>query len=245
MKARARDLGNNSRRTNGDSIFSGELARSAEPSRHRRIERHGIFHRQSTECVRKFANHPGICAGYRLFTSSGSVAYLPDNEPYEPLKIQFASRDGISEEEARDFAAAERAKVVEFLQDCDVVILDAQYTDEEYSEHVGWGHGSLSSVVSLALDARARKLVLFHHDPNHDDEMVDAMTERARALAAKSGKTLEIEAAREGAELCARREDFCYESPVALVATAQIRLNFSPLLPRSVMVAPEILDLFV
>ena len=149
----------------------------------------------------KFANHPGICAGYRLFTSSGSVAYLPDNEPYESLKIQFASRDGISEEEARDFAAAERAKVVEFLQDCDVVILDAQYTDEEYSEHVGWGHGSLSSVVSLALDARARKLVLFHHDPNHDDEMVDAMTQRARALAAKSGKRLEIEAAREGAEL--------------------------------------------
>jgi phosphoribosyl 1,2-cyclic phosphodiesterase len=148
----------------------------------------------------KFANHPGICAGYRLFTSSGSVAYLPDNEPYESLKIQFASRDGISEEEARDFASAERAKVVEFLQNCDMVILDAQYTDEEYSEHVGWGHGSLSSVVSLALDARAGKLVLFHHDPNHDDEMVDAMTERARALAEKSGSSLEVEAAREGAE---------------------------------------------
>jgi len=154
----------------------------------------------------QFANHPGICAGYRLFTSSGSVAYLPDNEPYEALKLQLASRDGISEEEARDFAAAERAKVVEFLQDCDVVILDAQYTDEEYSEHVGWGHGSLSSVVSLALEARARKLVLFHHDPNHNDEMIDDMTERARSLAKKSGQPLEIEAAREGAELILQAE---------------------------------------
>ncbi len=148
----------------------------------------------------KFANHPGICAGYRLFTSSGSIAFLPDNEPYESLKLQLASRDGISEEEARSFAVAERAKVVEFLYGCDIVILDAQYTDEEYEEHVGWGHGSLSSVVSLALEANARKLVLFHHDPNHDDAMVDEIVERARALVAKSGKSMELEGAREGAE---------------------------------------------
>ena len=149
----------------------------------------------------KFANHPGICAGYRLFTSSGSVAYFPDSEPYELLKMQLASRDGISEQEARDFATAERTKMIEFLQDCDVVILDTQYTDEEYAQHVGWGHSSLSSVVSLALDAEVRQLLLFHHDPNHDDEMIDKMVEEARALVKKSGKMLEVEGAREGAEI--------------------------------------------
>ena len=149
----------------------------------------------------KFANHPGICAGYRLFTSSGSIAFLPDNEPYESLKVHFASRDGVSEEEARGFAAEERAKMVEFLRDCDIMILDSQYTDEEYSQHIGWGHGSLSTVVSLALDARARKLVLFHHDPSHADAMVDQIVQRARDLVKKSGKSLEVEAAREGAEL--------------------------------------------
>jgi len=149
----------------------------------------------------KFANHPGICAGYRLFTSSGSVAYFPDSEPYELLKMQLASRDGISEQEARDFATAERTKMIEFLQDCDVVILDTQYTDEEYAQHVGWGHSSLSSVVSLALDAEVRQLLLFHHDPNHDDEMIDKMVEEARALVKKSGKTLEVDGAREGAEI--------------------------------------------
>ncbi len=149
----------------------------------------------------KFANHPGICAGYRLFTSSGSVAYFPDSEPYELLKMQLASRDGISEEEARDFATAERTKMVEFLQGCDVVILDTQYTDEEYAQHIGWGHSSLSSVVSLTLDAEVRQLLLFHHDPNHDDEMIDKMVEHARALVKKSGKTLEVEGAREGAEI--------------------------------------------
>ncbi len=159
------------------------------------------FHVGKVEVRSKFANHPGICAGYRLFTSSGSIAYFPDNEPYEPLKLHLASRDGISEEEALDFATAERAKMVEFLQGCDLAIMDTQYTDEEYTKHIGWGHSSLSSVVSLGLDSNVGKLVLFHHDPNHDDEMIDKMVEHARALVAKSGKPLEVEAAREGAEI--------------------------------------------
>lgn len=149
----------------------------------------------------KFANHPGICVGYRLATSSGSIAYFPDNEPYEELKLQLASRDGITEEEARDFAAAERNKMVEFLRDCDLAIMDTQYTEEEYTKHIGWGHSSVDSVVSLALDANVGKLLLFHHDPNHDDQMIDKIVEYVRALVAKSGKPLEIDGAREGAEI--------------------------------------------
>jgi hypothetical protein len=139
--------------------------------------------------------------GYRLATSSGSIAYFPDNEPYEELKLQLASRDGITEEEARDFAAAERNKMVEFLRDCDLAIMDTQYTEEEYTKHIGWGHSSVDSVVSLALDANVGKLLLFHHDPNHDDQMIDKIVEYARALVAKSGKPLEIDGAREGAEI--------------------------------------------
>src|SRR5213082_593420 len=125
----------------------------------------------------KFANHPGICVGYRLATSSGSIAYFPDNEPYEELKLLLASRDGITEEEARDFAGAERGKMVDFLQGCDVAIMDTQYTEAEYAKHVGWGHSSVDNVVSLALDANVAKLLLFHHDPNHDDQMIDKMVE--------------------------------------------------------------------
>ncbi len=159
------------------------------------------FHIGKVKVCSKFANHPGICAGYRLFTSGGSIAYMPDNEPYELLKLELASKDGISADDARNFAAAERAKMVEFLEGCDIVMLDAQYTDEEYQQHVGWGHSSLSSVVSLALDAGVHKLLLFHHDPSHDDAMIDRMIEQARALARKSGKSLEIEGAREGEEI--------------------------------------------
>jgi len=149
----------------------------------------------------KFANHPGICAGYRLTTSGGSIAYFPDNEPYELLKLHVADRDQTSVNDAREYAKMERIKLVEFLHGCDVLILDAQYTDEEYEQHIGWGHGSLSRVVSLALEAKVRKLILFHHDPAHNDEKIDEMLEGARMLVVESGQALEVEAGREGAEI--------------------------------------------
>jgi len=159
------------------------------------------FHIGTVKVQGKFANHPGICAGYRLFTSAGSIAYMPDNEPYETLKVQLAAQNGIDGKKARNFAGAERAKMVEFLRDCEVAILDAQYTDEEYKAHVGWGHSSLSSVVGLALDANVKRLLLFHHDPSHDDDMIDRMLEQARSLVAKSRKAMVIEGAREGVEI--------------------------------------------
>jgi phosphoribosyl 1,2-cyclic phosphodiesterase/CheY-like chemotaxis protein len=149
----------------------------------------------------RFLNHPGICAGYRLFTKEGSIAFLPDNEPFEPLKLKLAERDGVHADRARAEAVVKRSKLVEFLKDTDVLILDAQYTDEKYQEHIGWGHGALSRVVSLALEARAKKLFLFHHDPSHDDRQIDEMLERARLLVVESGRKLEVEAAREGAEI--------------------------------------------
>ena len=149
----------------------------------------------------RFVNHPGICAGYRLFTKEGSIAFLPDNEPFEPLKMKLAERDGVHPHRARAHAVVQRSKLVEFLKDTDVLILDTQYTDEKYQEHIGWGHGALSRVVSLALEARAKKLFLFHHDPSHDDHKIDEMLERARLLVVESGRSLEVEAAREGAEI--------------------------------------------
>ncbi len=147
----------------------------------------------------RFVNHPGICVGYRLETSSGSVAYLPDNEPYGVLNP--AQRGSSDLDQARAYAMAERTKLVQFLRRVDVLIIDAQYTDDEYTHKVGWGHGSLSSVVSLALDADVRKLFLFHHDPEHDDKKVDEIVEAARTIVLESGKSMEVEAAREGAEV--------------------------------------------
>jgi phosphoribosyl 1,2-cyclic phosphodiesterase len=149
----------------------------------------------------KFMNHPGVCVGYRLDTSSGSVAFLPDTEPFDAFKLHSVKSHLVSPEQTQRRAKNERADLVQFLNGCDVLILDTQYTDEEYQHHVGWGHGSLSTTIALALDAQVRKLVLFHHDPTHDDKFIEEMVENGRKLVAKSGKTLEVVAAREGDEL--------------------------------------------
>ena len=147
-----------------------------------------------------FVNHPGGCAGYRLNTSAGSVAFLPDHEPYE-FFLHSPRANNMSPEQTKKTAANDRAGLVQFLHGSDILILDAQYTDEEYEKYIGWGHGSVSSAVSLALDAEVHRLLLFHHDPNHDDQTVEQMVNDARLQVEKSGKSLEIEAAREGAEI--------------------------------------------
>jgi phosphoribosyl 1,2-cyclic phosphodiesterase len=147
----------------------------------------------------KFVNHPGVCAGYRIFTSADSIAFLPDHEPYRFLHSARANR--IRPEQARKIATGEQISLVQFLRGSDILILDAQYTDAEYESHIGWGHGSVSSAVSLALDAEVRKLLLFHHDPSHDDTRVDAMVDNARRLVGESGKELEVDGAREGEEV--------------------------------------------
>jgi phosphoribosyl 1,2-cyclic phosphodiesterase len=147
-----------------------------------------------------FVNHPGVCAGYRLFTSAGSVAFLPDHEPYE-FFLHAARGKPLTPEQAKEIATTEHARLVQFLRGSEILILDSQYRDKEYPTHIGWGHGSVSSAVSLALEAEVQTLLLFHHDPSHDDKTVDTMVESARELATKSGRPLQVAGAKEGSEI--------------------------------------------
>jgi phosphoribosyl 1,2-cyclic phosphodiesterase len=126
------------------------------------------------------ANHPGFCVGYRLFSPDGLVCFFPDTEPWPE------GRDG---------------EMVEFIRDADVLILDSQYTREEYRRHTGWGHGCVEDSVNLSLRSGVKKLILFHHDPDHDDKMVDRMVREARAQVRRQGGKLKVEAAREGLTL--------------------------------------------
>jgi ribonuclease BN (tRNA processing enzyme) len=126
---------------------------------------------------------------------------MPDNEPFEQLDVQLRNRGVENTGHQYKAPAQERADLIEFLRGADLLILDAQYTDEEYQRHIGWGHGSVSSVVSLAAEADAKRLLLFHHDPNHDDEMVDKIVDKARMQIAQLGKSIAVEAAREGSEV--------------------------------------------
>jgi phosphoribosyl 1,2-cyclic phosphodiesterase len=131
-------------------------------------------------------NHPGVAVGYRLETSSGSVCYLPDNEPV-----------------CRVHASKEKKSIdsilVEFVRGAEMLIADSQYSQAEYNERVGWGHGCVNDVVELACKANVKQLFLFHHDPDHDDAAVRLMLDNARQLAVSRCSDLKIEAAREGA----------------------------------------------
>jgi phosphoribosyl 1,2-cyclic phosphodiesterase len=146
----------------------------------------------------RFVNHPGNCVGYRLDVGSGSVAFLPDHEPYEFHVLHAEACAHASPDRARKFSVSEREKLVEFLDGVDILFLDAQYNDDEYKLHKGWGHGSITTAVDLAADAKVGKLMLFHHDPNHDDDAIDRMLADARKIAQARGSKVDVDAAREG-----------------------------------------------
>ncbi|MBI3416702.1 MAG: response regulator [Verrucomicrobia bacterium] len=147
-----------------------------------------------------FMNHPGICVGYRLNTSAGAIAYVPDNEPFHPRRTAHHPQSG-STGDTRRFMKEKERKLTAFLHDAEVLILDAQYDDVEYKNHLGWGHGSTQAAVDLAVRAKVKKLFLFHHDPLNDDAKITHMVEHARFQAARLGNGLEVDAAREGVEV--------------------------------------------
>ena len=145
----------------------------------------------------KFMNHPGVCVGYRLNTRHGSIVYMPDNEPFRRVHAR-RNTEFFHKEVETEFAREEDQKMAEFARSADMLVIDTQYDTEEYKTHIGWGHGSVDDVVELALQAQVKRLFLFHHDPEHDDEKISQMVEQARKLAAAKGSALEIEAAQEG-----------------------------------------------
>jgi phosphoribosyl 1,2-cyclic phosphodiesterase/ActR/RegA family two-component response regulator len=148
-----------------------------------------------------YVNHPGICVGYRLNTSAGVIAYLPDNEPFQRYKYHSDPKVHAGSTEILEYARRMDQKLIDFIRGADVLIIDAQYDATEYQTRVGWGHGCVDDVVALALNADVKRLFLFHHDPAHDDAKLDAMVDWARQFVAALGHSLPVEAAREGAEI--------------------------------------------
>ena len=112
--------------------------------------------------------HPGPTVGYRIESEDGIVAYLCDHEPALGLPNgRWPSSDWIS---GYDIA-----------MDADLLIHDAQYTDEEYERCIGWGHSTYRHAFEFAAQVGARRIVPFHHDPSHDDETLDRLLDHAVA----------------------------------------------------------------
>ena len=130
-----------------------------------------------------FVVHPGPTVGYRIEGGNATLAYLPDHEPALTGSIAGRSLDWIS---GASLAAG-----------ADVLLHDAQYSEAEYAERVGWGHSSVADAVTYGRVVGARRLVLFHHDPDHGDASLEQLEARARWLSSRDGAP-EPSLAREG-----------------------------------------------
>jgi phosphoribosyl 1,2-cyclic phosphodiesterase len=148
-----------------------------------------------------FANHPGICLGYRLTTPHGDIVYMPDHEAYERHEIERQKLAGETSPRGLEYARVQDEKVVEFIRDADIVIGDTQYDRVEYPARLGWGHTCADDAVELAIRAGVKHLFLFHHDPDHHDEKMVSMISEAEQRVAAAGAHLIVSAAREGAEI--------------------------------------------
>ena len=91
-----------------------------------------------------------------------------------------------------------RKRFEAFIGDTDLLIHDSTYTPEEYPRYRGWGHSTYAESVELALSTGAKRVALFHHEPEHGDAAMDEILERARETAARKNGRLEVMAAAEG-----------------------------------------------
>ena len=129
--------------------------------------------------------HPGPTVAFRFENGGRSLLYIPDHEPALGVDLHSAEPEWVS---GRALAAG-----------VDVMVHDGQYTPEEYSTLVGWGHSSIADTVAFARIAEVGRLVLFHHDPMHSDDELETMVDRARQL--RGGPSDEVALAHEGMEI--------------------------------------------
>jgi phosphoribosyl 1,2-cyclic phosphodiesterase len=132
--------------------------------------------------------HRGQTLGFRVEDGDQSLCYIPDHEP--------ALGSGLADLDPEWISGYELARRASLL------IHDCQYSDDEYPAHIGWGHSAMSDALTFAARAEAGRVLLFHHDPLHDDDTLDALGARARhRWRALGGRPGALSLAREGDEL--------------------------------------------
>jgi CheY-like chemotaxis protein len=175
-------------------------------------------------------NHPALTLGYRLEADGAVVVYAVDHEPHA------RDRDGPAGARGGSPAHREDQRHVEWLAGADLVIHDAQYTVAEYPQRMNWGHTPAEWAVDYAVAAGAKRLALFHHDPQRDDAALDGLLEACRGRA--EGSRLDVFAAAEGAvvELVGAGIDVVRpESPAVSAAQAEL----PPARPATILIADD------
>jgi len=143
-----------------------------------------------------YVNHPGLCLGYKIIAPHYTIVYTGDNERYS--KVNFPNRH---DKKSMDYLRDLDSHLIDFCKGADLAICDSQYTEDEYSQHRGWGHSTILDVADLATRAKVKRMALFHHDPMHDDNFLIKMETECRNCLDKMGFNGICFGAREGFEL--------------------------------------------
>ncbi|MDA0997052.1 MAG: response regulator [Proteobacteria bacterium] len=132
----------------------------------------------------KLLAHPGRCLGYRVDYDGRSICYITDQELY------------LEDSEYHD-PHYERT-IAEFVKGADALITDTTYRDSEYTTKVNWGHSCVSKVCQFAAAGEVKRLYLFHHDPDQNDDDIDAKFNDAVTALQRLGSKVECIAPTEG-----------------------------------------------
>ena len=198
----------------------------------------GSFMIDRARVTARYLNHTALTLGYRVEVDGVVLVYATDHECHS----RAAGRLGRPLGQVLGEMHPGDRRHSEFIAGADLLVHDTQYTAAEYASHMGWGHSPLEYVVDLAMASGVRRLALFHHDPSHDDEAVDAMVLQARQRVRDAGGLLEVFAAAEGGVLELRARD---AAPVAAPQSGDARADVvgGPAADRAVLIACTHADL--
>jgi phosphoribosyl 1,2-cyclic phosphodiesterase len=146
--------------------------------------RHGPLKIDSVVVDRIPLQHPQGGFGFRFREGKKTLVFITDNE------LTGGGRSAIGTE-----------RYIEFCENADILIHDAQYTPEEREKRTGWGHSDYVAALNLALDASVKRFILFHHDPSRKDPEVVSIKNHCEGLAKEKKVDIIIDAAQEGSEL--------------------------------------------
>jgi phosphoribosyl 1,2-cyclic phosphodiesterase len=149
-----------------------------------------------------YVNHPAFALGYRLDAGGHSLVYISDNEPFDrEVARSLKNVEKVITDKYAESKGDPNERIFDFARGADILIHDATYTPQEYVNRVGWGHSHYLFTLKVAAEAQVKKLILFHHDPSHSDEMIDEIVETCKKEIKSRNYKFECLAAEEGMEM--------------------------------------------
>ena len=165
-----------------------------------------IFQIEKVNIKTMYLNHPGYALGFRFSYRERSLVYISDNEPFytEDTRHKTKIKDITSDQPEKlfdSFIEDKDAKLIDFCRNANILIHDTQFLPEEYQSRRTWGHSPYNYTVDLAVKSNVSQLILFHHDPDHNDEKIDEILRLSQELVNQSQKSISCLAAMEGMEI--------------------------------------------